>query len=77
MDLNLLRPNINQKFNEYLSNYDLINKYGIKNTNNIPKIKKIYLERKNIYKLADYKIKCNGLSKEDITDQIISIYEKY
>ena len=44
MDLNLLRPNINRKFSTYLSNCDLINKYGLKNTNNIPNIKKISLE---------------------------------
>lgn len=44
MDLNLLRPNINRKFSAYLSNCDLINKYGLKNTNNIPNIKKISLE---------------------------------
>jgi hypothetical protein len=44
MHSNILRPNLNQKCNEYLSNCDLINKYSLKNTNNIPKIKKISLE---------------------------------
>ena len=45
--------------------------------NNEQKIKKIYLERKSIYQLANNKITCDGLSKEDIADQIISLYEKY
>ena len=47
------------------------------NVNNIEeKVKKIHIERKNIYKLAKYKINCNNLSKERIIKKIIFIYEK-
>jgi len=40
------------------------------------KIDKLYAERKNIYKLAKYKINCNNLSKEDIVKKITIYYEK-
>ena len=40
------------------------------------KIKELYLERKKVYKLDDYKILCNKLSKEIIAKKIINIYEK-
>ncbi len=39
-------------------------------------VKKIYLERKNIYNLADYRIKCKSLKPEVITNKIKSLYEK-
>ena len=39
-------------------------------------IKKLYDERKNIYKLAKHKINCDNLSKEIILKKIITIYEK-
>ena len=39
-----LKPNINQKFVSYLSNCDLINKYNFKNSNHIPRVKKVSLE---------------------------------
>ena len=45
--------------------------------NNQKKIKKLYDERKNIYKLADYKIICNDLNKEDIANKIIAFYEQH
>ena len=45
--------------------------------NKSKKINELYAERKNIYRLANYKIKCDGLSKENITKKIIEIYEKY
>ena len=41
------------------------------------KINKLYDGRKNIYKLAKYKIDCNNLSKESIAKKIISFYEKH
>lgn len=44
MSSNLLKPNVNQNFKYYLSNCDLINKYNFKNTNNLPRVKKISLE---------------------------------
>ena len=46
-----------------------------KNTQEI--INKLYAERKNVYKLAKYKINCNNLSKENVVKKIINFYEKY
>ena len=40
-------------------------------------INKLYEERKNIYKLANYKIDCTDLSKENITNKIMIFYEKH
>ena len=40
-------------------------------------IKKLFAKRKDFYKLADYKINCNGLTKKDIINKIISVYEKH
>ena len=45
--------------------------------NNQKKINKLYSERKNIYKLANHRIACNNLSKEDIANKIIIFYEKH
>jgi len=45
--------------------------------NNQSKLEKLYKERKNIYKLANYKIDCEKLNKEDIAKKIITFYEKY
>ena len=42
----------------------------------LSKIKKLYAQRKNIYKLAQHRINCNKLNKEIISKKIISIYEK-
>ena len=39
-------------------------------------IKKLYLKRKNIYKLAKYKINCNDMEKKEIVEKIITYYEK-
>jgi len=40
-------------------------------------INKLNTERANIYKLANYKIDCNNLSKENIVKEIINLYEKH
>ena len=40
------------------------------------KIKTLYKERRNIYKLANHKINCDGLSKESIVEKILIYYEK-
>ena len=40
-------------------------------------MKELYDKRKNIYKLANYRIKCDDLEKETIAKKIIKIYEKY
>ncbi len=44
--------------------------------NNQTKINKLYIKRKKIYKLAKYRINCDGLSKEGIVKKIIDFYEK-
>ena len=49
----------------------------LKEENNQKKITELYAERKNIYKLANHKIACDNLSKEDIAEKIIALYEKY
>ena len=40
------------------------------------KIKTLYKERRNIYKLAKHKINSDGLSKESIVEKILIYYEK-
>ena len=40
-------------------------------------IKKLYSKRKNIYKLAKYKINCNKMTKEEIAEKIIFYYESH
>ena len=40
------------------------------------KINKLYEERRNIYKLAKYKINCDNMSKENIVKKILIFYEK-
>jgi len=40
-------------------------------------IKKLYSKRKNIYKLAKYKINCNKMTKDEIAEKIIFYYGNY
>ena len=49
----------------------------LKNVNNQKKMRDLYYKRKNIYKLANNKIKCDSLEKENIVKKIIDLYEKY
>ena len=49
----------------------------LKEENYQKKLTELYAERKNIYKLADHKITCDGLSKKRIAAKIIALYEKY
>ena len=49
----------------------------LKQKNSEEIIKKLYSVRKNIYKLAKYKINCNNLAKGDIAKKIIFFYENY
>ena len=49
----------------------------LKEENNQKKITELYAERKNIYKLANHQIACDNLTKEDIAEKIIALYEKY
>tara|TARA_B110000438_G_scaffold241109_1_gene240099 strand:+ start:276 stop:785 length:510 start_codon:yes stop_codon:yes gene_type:complete len=44
--------------------------------NNKKIINQLYSKRKNIYKLANYRIDCNNLDKNSIADKIINLYEK-
>jgi len=71
LDLNLKTINKRVKWNKN-KRRPLLNK---KNTEKI--IKKLYSERKNIYKLAKYRINCNNLNKESIAKKIIFFYENY
>lgn len=48
----------------------------LKNENIKRKLKKLYSERKKIYKLANYKIACDKLSKNKIAEKIIELYAK-
>jgi shikimate kinase len=45
-------------------------------SNNKKKLSQLYLKRKNIYKLANHKLDCEGLNKKNIAEKIISLYEK-
>jgi len=45
--------------------------------NSQKKIKQLYSERKDIYELANHKINCDNLEKEDVAKKIIDFYEKY
>ena len=54
------------------------NKRPLLNKENKEKvINKLYEDRKKIYKLANYKINCNNLSKKNIAKKIITLYEKH
>tara|TARA_B100001123_G_C14903589_1_gene864864 strand:- start:218 stop:730 length:513 start_codon:yes stop_codon:yes gene_type:complete len=39
------------------------------------RITELYNKRKNIYKLADYRISCDNLSKENIVNEIVNFYK--
>ena len=49
----------------------------IKKENNQKILEELYDERKSIYKLANHKIECDKLSKGNIAEKIIVLYEKY
>ena len=49
----------------------------LKKENNLVKLKELYTERKKIYELANHKIECGKLSKKNIAEKIIKVYEKY
>jgi len=48
----------------------------LNNGNVQKKIGELYSKRKNIYKLANYKINCDNQSKKNIVKKILSFYEK-
>ena len=49
----------------------------LKKNDNLEKLRQLYEDRKKIYKLANYKIICDDLSKKDITKKIINLYEQH
>ncbi len=49
----------------------------LKGENNQKKLTELYEERRDIYKLANHKIACDKLGKENIVEKIIELYEKY
>ena len=49
----------------------------LKEENNQKKLTELYTERKDIYKLANHKINCDNLTKENIVEKIVDFYEKY
>jgi len=54
------------------------NKRPLLNKGNKKKVmNKLYAERKNIYKLANHRINCKDLSKQNLARKIITFYEKY
>ena len=67
LDLNLKTLNKRIKWNK---KRPLIN-----DRNSLSQIQELYEKRKNIYKLANYKIDCKHLSKKNIVDKIIIFYE--
>ena len=69
LDTNLKDLNKRTKWN---------NKRPLLNKGNSQKeINKLYEDRKGIYKLANYRINCDNLSKKNIAKKIITLYEKY
>ena len=68
LDLNLKELNSRISWNK---KRPLINNNNIKFT-----IENLYAARKNIYKLATYKINCNNMTKKNIVEKIIYFYEK-
>ena len=48
----------------------------LKKENNQAKLKRLYVERKKIYELANHKIECGNLSNENIVKKIMKLYEK-
>ena len=69
LDVNIETLNKRTKWNQQRP---LLNK-----KNNQKKLSELLGERKTIYKQANHKIVCDKLSKNDIAEKIIALYEKY
>tara|TARA_B100000029_G_C17565432_1_gene954879 strand:+ start:251 stop:760 length:510 start_codon:yes stop_codon:yes gene_type:complete len=69
LDVDLKTLNKRVKWNK---KRPLLNKHD-----NQQKINALYEKRKNIYKLANYRINCDNLDKKNIVKKIIDLYEKY
>ena len=48
----------------------------LKQDNKLKRLNDLYNQRKIIYELANYKIECDKLSKKNIVDRIIALYEE-
>jgi len=66
-DIEILNRRIKQNYKRPL----------LKKENNQTKLKEIYNERKKIYELADHKIECAKLDKQNIAEKITALYEGY
>ena len=49
----------------------------LKNNDNETILRELYDKRRKIYKLANHKVNCDKLNKEDLARKIIKLYEKY
>ena len=67
VDIEILNNRIKQNYKRPL----------LKKENNLTRLKDLYIKRKNIYEMADHKIECNHLSKNDIAEKALELYEKY
>ena len=67
IDIETLNNRVKQNYKRPLLNKE----------NNLTKLKELYSERKKIYELSNHKIECGKLSKENIANKIIALYEKY
>ena len=67
---------LNWKSNTLINRIKRNNKRPIINNSNENEIKKLISKRLKIYSMADFKIDCEKLSKNDITRKILDIYEK-
>ena len=56
-------------------NFNLNKRPLLNNKNSDDIISKIYLERKNVYNLADFKINCDDRNKVQIVKKIYAIYQ--
>ena len=67
---------LNLKNNTLINRIKRNNKRPMINNSNQNEIKKLISKRLKIYSMADFKIDCEKLSKNDITRKILDIYEK-
>jgi len=59
-----------------IKRYSKSSRRPLVNKNNLnTKIKKIYLSRKKIYRLANFKINCDNMNKIQIVEKILDFYE--
>ena len=69
LDISIETLNKRIKFNQ---KRPLLKQFG-----NIKILKKLYDERKQIYKLANHKVICDKFNKENLANKIITLYEQH